>query len=288
MSGASRPPSARPTAAHPTAADPTAQRPATLPSGLRLDRVVGRGATSTVWAGRDRRVGRDVAVKVLPLSVDGPDRARLTERFDHELRALARLAGEPNVLGVVAAGVEPDCCWIVTDLADGSLADSSLAGDGPLPVERLLSSASDAAAGLAAAHRMDVVHGDVTPANVLWMGDRAVVADFGMSALQLGPDPSGTAALGATPGWAAPERLEGGAPTPASDVYGWGATVWSAATGERPNRHAPPDGRRAPRHIGVVLDAACHPDPDRRPAMDELLEAVARERRRRDRYIPGP
>lgn len=277
-------------------------RPSTLPSGVRLDRVVGRGATSTVWAGRDRRVGRDVAVKVLPLAADGPARARATARFDHELRALARLSGEPNVLGVIAAGSEAGCCWIVTALAVASLADRSLAVGAALPVEELLALASDVATGLAAAHRSDVVHGDVTPSNVLWVDGAPVVGDFGLSVLQAsvaaelaggGSGPAGltgasAAALGATAGWAAPERLAGGPPTTESDVYGWGATVWTAATGERPSPHGPPDERRVPRGLDGVVRAACHPDPARRPTMARVAVAVADEQRRRDRYIPDP
>ena len=96
-------------------------RPTNLPSGIRLIEVVGRGGSAVVWRARDRRSGRDVAVKVIGLPPDGPPRERTRDRFERELRALARLRHD-HVLAVSAAGTDRDCCWVLTPLADDSLA----------------------------------------------------------------------------------------------------------------------------------------------------------------------
>jgi serine/threonine protein kinase len=263
--------------------------PSNLPSGIRLDRVVGTGATSAVWAGRDRRRGRAVAVKVLPLvGADPGDRGRTVARFEHETRALARLSEVPGVLPLLAAGNDGSCCWLVTPLADATLPERA-----PLATGDLLDVAAATVAALGAAHAVGVVHGDVTPANVLWVDGRPVLSDFGLSVLRTGASAPGDGtggrlARGATPGWAGPERWDGGPPTEASDVYGWGATIWTAAVGERPPVHDPPPEHRLPRGVDAIVRACCDPDPSRRPTAARVRAMVAGEVRRRDRYCPEP
>jgi serine/threonine protein kinase len=265
--------------------------------------VIGTGATSVVWRARDRRRGRDVAVKVL--AVPGADRTRSLARFEHETRALARLADEPHVLGLLAAGTDGAVAWLVTPLAEATLPDRA-----PLPADGLVDLACGTAAGLAAAHGREVVHGDVTPPNVLWVEAVPVLSDFGLAILRSDHAvPSDTerpvdtephrdtdrpdgaddgAARGLTPGYAAPERWDGVAPSAASDVYGWGATMWSASTGERPPSHDPPDPGRLPRGVADVVRACCSPEAAERPTMTEVRVAMAGEARRRGRYCPDP
>ncbi|HNK38383.1 MAG TPA: protein kinase, partial [Microthrixaceae bacterium] len=186
-------------------------RPSNLPSGIRLIEVVGRGGSAVVWRARDRRAGRDVAVKVIGLPPDGPPRERTRDRFERELRALARLRHD-HVLAVSAAGTDRDCCWVLTPLADDSLAGRTDRAPITDPDE-LCELALAVGSALAAAHRLDVVHGDVTPANVLFCDGRPVLADFGIAVLDAG---AGTGpGWPATPGWAAPERLDGAEPTAA-------------------------------------------------------------------------
>lgn len=273
-------------------------RPANLPSGIRLVDVVGRGGSGVVWRARDRRAGRDVAVKVIVLASHGPDRERLRERFEREVRALTRLR-DHNVLEVRAAGTDRDCCWVLTPLADGSLAQRIERAPITDPGE-LCELARALGLGLAAAHRLEVVHGDVTPANVLWWEGRPVLADFGTAVVQSAggglPEAdawaAGVSSSGdgwpATPGWAAPERLDGEEPTVESDVYGWAATVWSAATGRRPPIGRAPDPAPLPRGLDSIVADSCHPDPAGRPPLSDSLRRLDAERRRRDRYIPGP
>ncbi len=152
----------------------------------------------------------------------------------------------------------------------------------------LMDLAESIACALGAAHDLDVVHGDVTPANVLRLEHRWVLADFGTSAVQAAVGPSSPP--GATPGWAAPERLDGSSAvaTPSSDVFGWATTVWSAATGERPVGVGAQEVASLPRGLSSVVADCLHPDPTRRPGIGNVVDRVASERRRRDRYIPDP
>lgn len=258
--------------------------PLTLPSHVRLVDVVGRGGSATVWRARDRRSGRDLAVKVVPIRRSGAH-GDVDTAFDRELRALARLSGLPNVLEVVSAGVEDRVAWIVTPLAETSLWERT-ARSGPLDGEAIADIAVRLAGALAGAHDRGVVHGDVTPSNVLLLDDEPVLADFGLAVVQAaaGPDPR----VGATPGWAAPERLDGATPTVASDVYGLGATLWSAATGARPPAYRPPDPERVQRGLRAIVSACCRIEPRLRPSAAEVARGAESELRRRRRYCPDP
>jgi len=267
-----------------------ALRPRNLPSYLRLGEPIGVGGTAVLWRARDRQAGRDVAVKVMATG-SGDDAGRAVTRFTDEVRALARLSEHPHVLPFLAAGTDESTCWLVLALAEGSLAEVLWPDDAPgtaLDPDDLIQLAESLADALAAAHEMEVVHGDVTPANVLRLHSRWVLADFGIASVQVGIGQASV--VGATPGWAAPERIDGPnlVATRSSDVYGWAATVWSAATGERPNVVGPLDLTAVPRGLASIVADCLHPDPDRRPTMRAVAERVAAERRRRDRYIPDP
>jgi len=234
-----------------------------------------------VWRARDRRRGVDAAVKVVLLSGERGDLRR--SRFEAELRSLVRLSEEPSVLPVSAAGSDEDVAWIMTPLADASLVDL-VQGRGPFTPTGAVSLGESIAAALMAAHALGVVHGDVTPANVLELAGEAVLADFGMASLN---GPLG-GSHGATPGWAAPEVLDGGSCTPASDVYGLGATVWTAVSGDLSRPGCPPDVSQVPRGVAEFIDACCDPDPERRPAAVRVRGMARAELARRSRYCPDP
>lgn len=265
----------------PVGAEPPDRAPTSLPGHIRLLRVVGRGAGATVWRARDRRRGEDVAVKVVDL--DGEAGGLRRSRVEAEMRSLIRLSAEPCVLPVRAMGSDEGAAWIVTPLADSSLIEL-VRRDGPFAPTESVRLAASIAAALEAAHALDVVHGDVTPANVLDLAGTMVLADFGSSSLD-GP-PAGPGA--ATPGWAAPEVLDGAMCAPASDVYGLGATVWTAATGDRSRPGCPPDVSMLPRGLSGLVDVCCDPDPDRRPSATEVRSRAAAELSRRSRYCPDP
>lgn len=239
--------------------------PTGLPTRYRLGEVVGRGGSATVWSARDTRTGCDVVVKVL----DGA--ASPVEQFDAEARALGRLAGVPGVVEVQAVGTtvggRP---WLVEELVVGATLAARLRGApwSPSEVRRLV---REVASTLAAAHAVGVVHGDVAPANVLCRPDGAfVLCDFGVSVL--GGPPTGPSPC--TPSFAAPERLAGGPPTPAADVYGLGVLGWYALTGALPAAGAAP-ARGASRRLCDLLARTLHDEPGQRPT----ASAVARRAR---------
>jgi eukaryotic-like serine/threonine-protein kinase len=260
-------------------------RPSSLPSHLQLVREIGRGGSATVWQARDRRSGVDVAVKVLSLrGVGGVTSEREGfERFEHEARALARLDGHPGVLTVRALGVGDDGVgWIVTELLPGDTLADRLA-EGPCRPDDVIETGMRLADALAAAHAAEVVHGDVTPANVLFRADGgAVLSDFGLALVQVGGGGTDGTGRGLTPAYAAPERRGGGAPTAASDVHGLGATLLAAATGSTGMT-----GRPVPRGLDAILGTCVATDPSGRPSAAELVRLLGGERRRRGRARRG-
>jgi non-specific serine/threonine protein kinase len=229
--------------------------------------VIRSTAGSTLWVARDRLAGEEVVVKVL----HGPD---ASNRVEVEARALARLGRHPHLQGIRAVGIDASSsAWVVTSLAAGG----SLAHLGATAPADLLPWMSQIAGALAHAHRCGVVHGDVTPSNVLLSRDgagsagrlgSALLADFGSATLDgLGATstPEGTL-VGCTPGFAPPERLRGGPPTPEGDVYCLARTAQAMLR----------DGRldvlpRGPRRL---LRRALNPDPTKRPTAAMLSRGL--------------
>ena len=133
---------------------------------------------------------------------------------------------------------EDGAAWMACDLVvGGTLADRS-----PVGTAELAAIGATVAEALAAAHVLEVIHGDVTPTNIVFDGaDRSLLADFGLAGLgQAAGDPGGL-----TPAFAAPERLRGAVPSAASDVYGLGASLSSVA--------ADVGAHRAPRRARALL-----------------------------------
>src|SRR5262245_26305448 len=191
-----------------------------------------------VYRARDPRLGRDVAIKVLPESL-ATDPARL-HRFEQEARAVAALS-HPNVLAIFDIGTgEPP--FIVTELLDGETLRARI-DRGPLPPRPTVDLALQLVAGLAAAHARGIVHRDLKPQNVFVTRDGVVkILDFGL-AKSTGPDashhgadqPTMTSAgiiLG-TVGYMAPEQVRGENVDPRADLFAVGAILYEMATGDR-------------------------------------------------------
>jgi len=133
-----------------------------------------------VFRGTDEQLGREVAVKLLLRSDRDP---RAAERFHREARAAARL-NDGHVVAVYDFGQHDDGFFLVMELVEGGSVADELAEHGPLSKERAIEIIEQSAAGLAAAHREDVVHRDVKPSNLLISTDGTVkVADFGIAHL---------------------------------------------------------------------------------------------------------
>jgi transcriptional regulator with GAF, ATPase, and Fis domain len=188
-----------------------------------LGRALGRGASAQTFAARDTTTGEPVVVKLF----DRESRATATEEF-RQLLAVAH----PSVVRVRDIGRAGDGRpFVVTDLVPGPELDHLATITDEATRRRAFEAAADALAdALAHLHGRGVIHGDVCPANVRLSADgRAVLLDFGLA----GPATPGAGAARGTLGYAAPEALAG-ARTPASDLFGLGATLFAAWTGTAP------------------------------------------------------
>ncbi|GIJ21616.1 serine/threonine-protein kinase [Micromonospora lutea] len=201
----------------------------------RLIEQLGAGGMSVVWRGYDEVLGRQVAVKVLASRL-ASDRA-FRHRIRIEAQAAARLC-HPNITNVYDYGesvqVGVTVPYVVMELIDGGPLTARLTRDARLPWREAVTVAAEVSSALATAHARGVVHRDVTPGNVMLTATGVKVVDFGISALvgesEKGPD--GT--LLGTPAYLAPERLDNGQVSPATDVYAVGLLLYRMLTGRLP------------------------------------------------------
>jgi Tol biopolymer transport system component len=203
---------------------------------------LGAGGMGEVWRGRDARLERDVAIKVLPADVAG-DASRL-KRFEREARAASALS-HPNIVTIFDIGQTEGVSWIAMERVDGRTLRELLVS-GPLPVKRTLAIGAQVADGLARAHEAGIVHRDLKPENVMVTEDGHVkILDFGLAkvgtigsggeeASQL-PTETGTSpgvVLG-TVGYMSPEQASGHALDFRSDQFALGSILYEMATGKR-------------------------------------------------------
>ncbi|UDY34779.1 protein kinase [Dermatobacter hominis] len=190
--------------------------------------MIGRGASSVVYAGVQERFGRTVAVKVLQIPGRDEVAARL---FETECQTLGRLASHPDIVTVFDAGttVTGDPYLVMEHLPGGTLAER-LKQEGALAPDELLPIAVRLSGALATAHRNRIIHGDVKPQNVLWsVADLPALADFGIARLRT--TTMSTALTVFTPLHAAPELFDGQEPSELTDVYGLGSTIFELVDG---------------------------------------------------------
>jgi len=198
----------------------------------RLTGELGRGAMGVVYRGLAPE-GREVAVKVLnPANLSATGAAR----FEREARLSQELV-HPNLIRVYESGVHGGQRYLVMELVPGVSLEETLRR-GPLPPAEVRALGQALCAGLAAAHARGVLHRDLKPANVLMGLDRIVLTDFGL-ALDASEDRerlTKTGVLLGSPAYMAPEQIEGKSPLvgPRTDVYGLGATLYEAMTGQPP------------------------------------------------------
>jgi len=210
--------------------------PVPLTGGTRLGPFeivapLGAGGMGEVYRARDTRLGRDVAVKILPSHMAADVAFR--DRFEREARAVASLS-HPNILALFDVGESDGLRYIVTELVDGEPVK------GPLPLRRLLDVAAQIAAGLAAAHEAGVVHRDIKPDNLLITRDgRVKILDFGLArgdgVAEIGETRAVTSAgtLLGTVAYMSPEQAQGLLADARSDQFSFGLVLYELATGRK-------------------------------------------------------
>jgi hypothetical protein len=246
----------------------SATRP-TIAERYELGDVLGRGGMSEVRAGRDLRLGRDVAIKLL--TTVGADGSRMRERFEAEARAVASLS-HPNVVLVFDSGEHDGVPYLVMERLPGrTLADEMAAG--PLSPERAVRVTTDVLAALGAAHAAGIVHRDIKPSNVLVCADGAVkVSDFGIAKTAAAMTLTDDGTLLGTPGYLAPERLTGEPATPQSDLYSVGVLLYEALSGRPPF-----EGDSPAQLLRAIAEGRPVPLQERRPDLPpRLAQAVER------------
>jgi eukaryotic-like serine/threonine-protein kinase len=217
-----------------------------LASGAVLDdytvvSLLGAGGMGEVYRARDARLGRDVAIKVLPgFAASDPERLL---RFGQEARAAAAL-NHPNIVMVYHMGRYRGVPYLVSELLEGETLRDRLGG-GPLAMRAMIDYGTQIARGLAAAHEKGIVHRDLKPENLFITRDGYIkILDFGLARM-LQPQPvmaadaptlaieTNPGTLMGTPGYMAPEQVRGEPADPRSDLFVFAAILQEMITGKK-------------------------------------------------------
>ena len=223
----------------------------TLKPGTRLGPYeilapIGAGGMGEVYKGRDTRLDRFVAIKVLPAHLAG--NPELRERFEREAHTIANLK-HPHICVLYDVGKQDGIDYLVMEYLEGETLTARLL-KGPLPLDLVLRYATEMADALDTAHRLKVTHRDLKPGNIMLTKDGSKLLDFGLAKLkqeaspkyvldsQAPTPPPGLTVRGSimgTPHYMAPEQAEGknNEIDDRTDIFSFGAVVYEMATGKR-------------------------------------------------------
>src|ERR1700757_2638083 len=217
---------------------------------------VGHGGFGVVYRCTQPSLDRTVAVKVLTSDLDADN----LERFLREQRAMGRLSGHPNIVTILQVGTTPaGRPFIVMPYHAKDSLEAVIRRHGPLDWNEAVSLGVKLAGALHAAHSIETLHRDVKPGNIL-LSDygEPQLTDFGIARIAGGFQTS-TGVITGSPAFTAPEVLEGATPTPQSDIYSLGATLFCAMTG-----HAAFERRSGEKVVAQFLRITSQPIPDLR------------------------
>jgi serine/threonine-protein kinase len=216
-------------------AEPPALEPGQRFTTYAVLELVGRGGMGEVYRARDERLGRMVALKVLPREFV-EDRQRLA-RFEREARLLASL-NHPNIAAIYGLAEDGGRQALVLEYVEGTTLAERI-GSGPLPIREVVSVATQIALALQAAHRRGIVHRDLKPANVSLIADGTVkILDFGL-AKAVGSSAADITSLHdpgrivGTPAYMSPEQARGVEVDYRADVWAFGCVLYEMLTGVR-------------------------------------------------------
>ncbi|MGQ0641928.1 MAG: serine/threonine-protein kinase [Gemmatimonadaceae bacterium] len=291
-----------------------------LASGYELDREIGRGGMGIVYLARDRRLKRQVAIKLLPPEL--AFRSEIRTRFLREAETAAQLS-HPNIVPIYSVDERDGLVYFVMAYVNGDTVASRLHARGPMPADDVRNILIQTADALAYAHERGVVHRDIKPDNILLQHEdnRVMVTDFGIArAVTEGADARLTAtgmAIG-TPAYMSPEQSMGEREIDGrSDLYSLGIVAYQMLSGELPftaqstpallvkhiSERPPPIDERcpeAPRDLARAVMLMLEKEPvNRFPSAEALSTALATrnvpalpeaprypEQRGADRYEP--
>ena len=262
----------------------------------RLIRRLGQGGMGVVYLaeGPDHK---EVALKVLRPHVAHDPTARA--RLEREATTLQRVS-HPGVARILDHDLDGERPYLVTRFVPGRPLDEQVDERGPLTPQRWLPLAGCLAESLQAIHHVDVVHRDVKPGNVMMSNGKPVLIDFGIAQAADDLRLTATGLVIGTPGYLAPELIEGETVSESADWWGWAATVTFAATGRRPFGKGPfevvlhrvhtgqADVEGLDPRLSPLLRAALSPDRRDRPTSAEIMAGLNRYAEGRDAMVPNP
>ena len=259
-----------------------ALQPGTRLGPYEIEEAVGAGGMGEVYRAKDTRLGRTVAVKVLPEHRAADEEARA--RLEREARSVSSLS-HPNICALYDLGHENGVDYLVMEYLEGETLCARLES-GPIPTDDALRIALQIIDALTTAHRQGFVHRDLKPGNVMLTKSGAKLLDFGLAkALDSGAAPAGSltaAATATTPltatgtimgtfQYMAPEQLEGNEADARSDLFAFGAVLYEMLTGRKPFT-----GGSQASLIAAILKEDPRPvtalAPSASPALDRLVE----------------
>lgn len=269
-----------------------------------LVRVLGHGATSTVYLGHDPFAQRDVAIKVaFPEILRHPERGKLyTNLFLNEASLVGKLA-HPHIVQIYDAVVTEDLCYIVMEYVDGGTLEEYCDEKTLLPVERTVEIIFKCTRALDFAQRIGVTHRDIKPANILYVGERPdrgdiKISDFGAAIVDQ-PERTLVSGIG-SPAYMSPEQVRELSLDHRTDIYSLGVVMYQLLTGQLPflannnynivyqiinNEPTPPSRlrRQLPSTLDTIIARAMHKNADERYTTweefgQDLAQAFRREK----------
>ncbi|GGB93128.1 Stk1 family PASTA domain-containing Ser/Thr kinase [Cellulomonas carbonis] len=236
---------------------------------------IARGGMATVYLATDRRLDREVALKVMhPHLADGASGSDFVARFRREARAAARLT-HPGLVGVYDQGVDGETSYLTMEYVDGPTLRRRLTTEGSLTVGEALRVTESVLDALAVAHRAHLVHRDIKPENVLVPDDgRVKVADFGLARAVTEASATATGTVLGTVAYLAPELVTQGASDARTDVYAVGILLYEMLTGRQPFTGATPI-QVAYQHVNDDVPGPSDVVPWLPVELDELVQALA-------------
>jgi serine/threonine protein kinase len=262
----------------------------------KLLRRLGQGGMGVVYLA-EGPVHKEVALKVLRPHVAHDPTARA--RLEREATTLMKVS-HPGVAGILDHDLRTDRPYLVTRFIPGRPLDEQVDDRGPLTPQRWLPLAGCLAESLQAIHQAGVIHRDLKPGNVMMLNGKPVMIDFGIAQAADDLRLTQTGLVIGTPGYLAPELIEGEMVSESADWWGWAATVAYAATGRRPFGKGPFEVVLHRVHTGKadldgldprlkpLLAAALSPDRRDRPTQLEIMTGLNRYAEGRDALIPDP